>query len=59
MGDCLNDFLRMEVPGSRPKGGPKKSRMDNVKEDLRKLNVREDDAHDRDHWRAVINRQTP
>ena len=59
VGDCLGDVLRMEVSGSRPRGRPKKSWMDNVKEDLRKLNLREDDAYDRDYWRAVIKRQTP
>ena len=58
-GDCLGDVLRVEVPGSRPRGRPKKSWMDNVKEDMRKLNLREDDALDRDYWRAVIKRQTP
>ena len=58
-GDCLGDVLQVEVPGSRPRGRPKKTWFDNVKEDLRTLNLREDDAHDRDYWRAVIKRQTP
>ena len=49
----------MEVAGNRPRGRPKKTWMDNVKEDMRKLNLREDDVHDRDYWRAVIKRQTP
>ena len=44
----------MEVPGSRPRGMPKKSWMDNAKEDIRKLKLREDDANDWDYWRAVI-----
>ena len=59
MGDCLGDVLRMEVAGNHPRGRPKKSWMDNVKEDLRMLNLKEEDAEDRDRWRAVINRQTP
>ena len=58
MGDCLGDVLRMKVPGSCPRGRLKKSWMDNVKENLRKLNLREDDAYDRDNWRVVIKRQT-
>ena len=33
-GECLGDVLRMEVPGNRPRGRPKKTWMDNVKEDL-------------------------
>ena len=59
VGDCLGDVLRMEVDGARPRGRPRKSWRANVKEDLRMLNLREEDAQDRDRWRAIINRQTP
>ena len=59
VGDCLGDILRMDVRGNRPGGRPKMYWMDNMKEDLRKLNMREDDAYDWDYWRAVIKRQTP
>ena len=38
-GDCLGEVLRMDVTGNRPRGRPKKIWMDNVKEDLRKLNL--------------------
>ena len=59
VGDCLGDVLQIEVPGNRPRGRPKKSWMDNLKEYLRKLNLREDDAYNRDYWRAVMKRLTP
>ena len=59
VGDCYGDVLRIEVPGSRPRERRKKSWMDNVKEDLGNLNLREDDAYNPDYWRAVIKRQTP
>ena len=41
-GDCLGEVLQMVVTGNRPRGRPKKTWMDNVKEDMRKLNLTED-----------------
>ena len=56
--DCLGDVLRIEVAGSHPRGRSRKYGMDNVKEDLKKLKLKEDDAYDRDYLRPGIKHQT-
>lgn len=40
-------MLRLEQPGRRPGGGPKKRFMDGVEEDTRFVGMREEDAEDR------------
>ena len=47
-------MLRMELPGRRPRGRPKRRFMDVVKEDMRVVGVREDEAEDRVRWKQMI-----
>ena len=54
----LGEVMEMEVPGTRPRGRPRKTWMKNIEEDLHELNLNQEDAYDRDRWRALIQRQT-
>lgn len=48
--DCTyigREVLRMEQPGRRPRGRPKRRQMDIVKQDMKLVAAREDDAEDR------------
>lgn len=48
--DCAyigREVLRMEQPGRRPRGRPKRRLMDVVKQDMKLVAAREDDAEDR------------
>ena len=47
-------MLRLELPGRRPRGRPKKRFMDVVKEDMKVVGVRKEDAEDRVRWRRII-----
>ena len=47
------------VEGRRPRGRPRKTWMDNVKEDMRVLNITDETAQDREMWRTAIARLTP
>ena len=49
-----NRMLRLELPGKRPRGRPKRRFMDVVKEDMKVVGVREEDAKDRVRWRQMI-----
>ena len=55
----LGEVMNLEVPGVRPRGRPKKQWKDNVKEDLREMNLTEADAMDRSCWRAAITTSNP
>ena len=44
----------MELPGRRPRGRPTRRFLDVVKEDVKLLGVREEDADDRVRWRRII-----
>lgn len=46
--------LRLEVGGRRPRGRPKRRYMDGVKEDMRSVGLREEDAEDGVRWRQMI-----
>ena len=46
--------LRMELPGKRKRGRPKRRFMDVVKEDIAQVEVTEEDAEDRSNWRWKI-----
>ena len=43
-------MLRMELPGKRKRGRPKRRFMDVVKEDMAEVEVKEEDADDRSNW---------
>ena len=47
-------MLRMELPGKRKRGRPKRRFMDVVKEDMAEVEVREEDTVDRRNWRKKI-----
>ena len=51
--------MRMEVPGRRPVGRPKKSWRRCIEEDMEDLGIEEDTAENRDEWRKAIARPTP
>lgn len=55
---ALGGVLQIEVAGVRPRGRPKKTWWSNVKEDLAKLGLTEEDAQDRKRWRRLIKRPT-
>ena len=47
-------MLRMELPGKRKRGRPKRRFMDVVKEDMAEVEVTEGDTVDRRNWRKKI-----
>ena len=47
-------MLRMELPGKRKRGRPKRRYMDVVKEDMAEVEVTEEDTVDRRNWRKKI-----
>ena len=47
-------MMRLELPGRRSRGRPKRRFMDVVKEDMKLVGVREEDADDRVRWRWMI-----
>ncbi|WP_139267332.1 reverse transcriptase domain-containing protein, partial [Escherichia coli] len=47
-------MLRLELPGRRPRGRPKRRFLDVVKEDMRIVGVGEEDTEDRVEWRQMI-----
>ena len=47
-------MLRMELPGKRKRGRPKKRFMDVVKENMAEVDVTEEDTEDRNNWRRKI-----
>ena len=55
----LGEVMNLQVPGVRPRGRPKKSWVKNIEEDLHALGLTEDDALDRDNWRAIIKTSNP
>ena len=57
--DQLSRVKLVEAPDRRPRGRPKKSRMECVRGDLKSADVSETVAGNRAEWRAVISRLTP
>ena len=47
-------MLRMELPGKRKRGRPKRRFMDVVKEDMAEVEMTEEDTVDRRNWRKKI-----
>ena len=52
-------MLRMELPGKRKRGRPRRRFMDVVKEDMAEVEVTEEDADDRRNWRLKIRSGDP
>ena len=46
--------MRLELPGWRSRGRPKRRFMDAVQEDMKLFGVREEDVEDRVRWRQMI-----
>ena len=46
-------MLRMELPGKRKRGRPKRRFMDVVKQDMAEVEVTEEDTVDRRNWSAL------
>ena len=49
-----NAVRHLVVPGTAPRGRPKKRWQDCVNEDLRALKLKKEDAMERDKWRSLI-----
>ena len=47
-------MLRMELPGKRKRGRPKRRFMDVVKDDMAEVEGAEEDTEDRNNWRWKI-----
>ena len=52
-----NAVRHLVVPGTAPRGRPKKRWQDCVNEDLRALKLKKEDAMERDKWRRLIRSQ--
>ena len=55
----LRRALEMEVEGARPRGRPKKTWKRCVEEDMRQINIREENVNNRREWQRLIDRPTP
>jgi hypothetical protein len=47
-------MLNLELPGKRARGRPKRRFMDVVKEDMKVVGVRGEEAEDKARWRQMI-----
>ena len=47
-------MMEMELPGKRRRGRPNRRFLDAVKEDMKKVGVKETDVEDRKMWRMMI-----
>ena len=50
----ISRMTRLELPARRPRGRPKRRLMDVVKEDIKSVGVRGEDAEDRVRWKQMI-----
>ena len=46
-------MVEFEIPGKRTRGRPRRRWNDNIKEDMKKANVSEEEAKDRLKWRMA------
>ena len=46
-------MIKIEIPGKRTRGRPRRRWNDNIKEDMKKVDVSEEEAEDRVRWRTV------
>ncbi len=51
--------MRMEVPGKRRRGRPKRRWLDSIRNDLSERGLSEEDAPDRPRWRRLIRHIDP
>ena len=58
-GEPLATVRDWTVEGRRPRGRPRKTWLDNVREDMRAWNLTDDMTEDRQMWKNAIARQTP
>ena len=56
--DPLQRIMRTEAPGRRPRGRPKKTWKECLKQDMEAAGLQETVAEDRAAWRAAIKRLT-
>ena len=54
MGIIGRRMRRMELPGKRQRGRPKRRFMDVLKEDKAEVEVTEEDTEDRNNWRSIL-----
>ena len=54
----LVEVMELNVPGVRPRGKTRKQWKDNLKDDMRALNLREESAHDEVFGEMLSKRQT-
>ena len=47
-------MMKMELPGKKKRGRPKRRFLNLVKEDMREVGVKETDVEDREVWRQII-----
>ena len=47
-------MMKMELPGKRRRGRPKRRFLDVVKEDMEEVGAKETDIEDRKKWRIMI-----
>ena len=55
----LGKIRRLEAPGRRPPGRPKKTWAKNVEENLREAGAKEEDAMERESWRVILTCDAP
>ena len=46
-------MMKIKIPGKRTRGRPQRRWNDNIKEDMKKAGVSEEEAEDRMRWRTV------
>ena len=51
--------MKMEVPGKRRRGRPRKRWKDTLNEDMREKDVQVNDTQDRCRWRRLIRNSDP
>ena len=58
-GSVVQTAMQLEVPGTRPRGRPKMRWWDTINEDLRRTQLKEEDASDRSQWRRAYRHADP
>jgi hypothetical protein len=56
--DWVKRCMEMEVVGQRPRGRPRKTWMEVVRNDMKKMGLRREDAQDRNRWKRGIRGKT-